>query len=65
MSMRMFTSKGLSQHRQLFYRNFAPIYIPTTLYKHTFKILFGFCFQKKKKNLSQVMWCYMEQYEEA
>lgn len=52
MSMGMFTSKSLNAYCQLFHRNFAPIYIPSTLHKGTLKTLFGFCLKKKKQPVS-------------
>lgn len=63
MSLGMFISKALNKHCQLFHINFAPIYIPTTLYKDTLKTLLGFCFQKTAclRQCSAIM----ELYEEA
>lgn len=46
MSMRTFTSKALNAYGQLFHRNFAPLYIPTILYKDGLETHIGFCFRK-------------------
>lgn len=60
----MFTSKVLNAYCPLFYRNFAPIYIPTTFYEGALKTLFGFCF-KKQPFLGNVvlLWKYMKKGE--
>lgn len=65
MSMGMFTSKSLNAYCQLFHRNFAPIYIPSTLHKGTLKTLFGFCLKKKKAACLRQCGAIVELYEEV